>query len=104
MGDTALVTDEAVRLILAADDQWAARTGSADWKPLSEGRVRNLLEAAAPLITDAKLAEVRETVTTFLNHYGHSTAASFKVALDLAHGVLQVLDRKPLERTEEGAQ
>jgi len=42
---------------------------------------------------ERKLAEVRETVTTFLAHYGHSISASFKVAADLAHGVQQVLDR-----------
>ena len=43
---------------------------------------------------EAKLAEVRETIATFLAHYGHSELPSFKVALDLAHGVQQVLDRK----------
>lgn len=43
---------------------------------------------------EAKLAEVRETIATFLPHYGNSELPSFKVALDLAHGVQQVLDRK----------
>ena len=42
---------------------------------------------------EAKVAAARETVETFLRHYGHSTSASFQQALDLAHGVQQVLDR-----------
>ena len=50
---------------------------------------------------EAKLAEVRQTVTTFLAHYGNSTAASFSRAADLAHGVLQVLDRDK-SSSEEG--
>lgn len=49
---------------------------------------------------EARLAEVRQTVTTFLACYGHSTAASFRVAQDLAHGITQVLDRD--KGTEEG--
>ena len=50
---------------------------------------RMLLERAAERTSAAegKLAEVRETVTTFLGHYGNSKSASFKVALDLAHGM-----------------
>ena len=55
----------------------------------------------APEGAEAKLAEVRETVETFLAHYGHSELLSFKVALDLAHGIQQVLDREPLKRSEE---
>ena len=43
------VTDEAVRVAQAADDQYAT-VPALDFQPLSEGRVRNLLEAAAPLI------------------------------------------------------
>jgi hypothetical protein len=76
-----------------------------DWIAEAEGRgaadvaasVRALTEARTET-AEARLAEVRETVSNFLAHYGHNPAASFKVAADLAHGVLQVLDR-----SEEGA-
>lgn len=50
--------------------------------------------AAVAAKAEVKLTEVRETVTTFLAHYGNSELPMFKVALDLAHGVQQVLDRK----------
>jgi hypothetical protein len=45
---------------------------------------------------EARLAEVRQTVDSFLGHYGQTSLASFKVAQDLAEGILQVLDREPL--------
>ncbi len=51
MAERTLVTDEAVWLALASDDNWAADTRPSNFQALSEGRVRNLLEAAAPLIT-----------------------------------------------------
>ena len=44
------VTDEAIRAVQAADSRWAAVTRLTDWRPLSEGRVRNLLEAAAGVL------------------------------------------------------
>ena len=50
MAEHTPVTDEAVRVAQAADDQYAADTRPSDFQALSEGRVRNLLEAAAPLI------------------------------------------------------
>ncbi len=59
MAEHTLVTDEAVRLALASDDNWAADTRPSNFQALSEGRVRNLLEAAAPLIVDAKLEHAK---------------------------------------------
>jgi hypothetical protein len=58
-------------------------------------RLRTRAEA-----TEAKLAEVRQGVTTFLGHYGNTPLASFKVAQDLAEGIRQVLDREPLGTQE----
>ena len=59
-------------------------------------RLRTRAEA-----TEAKLAEVRQGVTTFLGHYGNTPLASFKVAQDLAEGVLQVLDRDKISSEED---
>lgn len=76
------------------------------WRMLSEPSADLPLAALDRAVermrtAEGKLAEVRETAETFLAHYGHSELLSFKVALDLAHGVLQVLDREPLESNEE---
>jgi hypothetical protein len=48
-------------------------------------------------VAEGKLAEVGLTIAAFLTHYGNSELPMFKVALDLAHGIRQVLDR-----SEEG--
>ena len=56
-------------------------------------RIGEAVAAAVREADGAKLAEVRSTVAAFLTHYGNSQLPSFKVALDLAHGVQQVLDR-----------
>ncbi len=45
-----------------------------------------------------RLTEVRETVTTFRTHYAGALGDQ---AADLACAVLQVIDKKPLERGEE---
>jgi hypothetical protein len=47
------------------------------------------------------VAEVRETVATFLAHYEHSELPSFRVAQDLAQEVLQVVDRDKISGEEE---
>jgi len=55
------VTDEAIRAALAADNRWAADTRPTAWETLSDARVRNLLEAAAPFIaagTQERYADV----------------------------------------------
>ena len=62
MAEHTPVTDEAVRVAQAADDQYATDTRPTNFQALSEGRVRYLLEAAAPLITDTKLAAIRPLV------------------------------------------
>ena len=45
---------------------------------------------------EAKVAELRNTAANFLAHYGSNPSASFKVAGDLAHGMIQVADREQL--------
>lgn len=60
-------------------------------------RTRMALDAA-----EARLAEIRETVSTFLAYYGDSGLASLRVAGDLAHGILQVLDRDGETRERAG--
>ncbi len=46
-------------------------------------------------VAEAKLAEVREGVTTFRTHYAGALGGQ---AADLACAVLQVIDRKPLKQ------
>ena len=72
-----------------ADGRWRVL----EPKPAAEERA---------VAAEAKLAEVRQTVTAFLGHYGNSAAPSFSVAADLARGVLQVIDRDK-DISEEGA-
>jgi hypothetical protein len=79
--------------------------------PLAMYVATDILNATAPLIraaerarterAEARLAEVRQGVTTFLGHYGNTSLASFKVAQDLAEGVLQVLDRDKISSEED---
>ena len=60
MAEHTPVTDEAVRVAQAADDQYATVTRPQDYRALSEGRVQNLLEAAAPLIVAAERERIRQ--------------------------------------------
>ena len=93
------VPDEVIDAALAADIEWMRISRSVVFRSCSRDQVRMMLEAAwvpeheRAERAEAKVAAARETVETFLRHYGHSTSASFQQALDLAHGVRQVLDR-----------
>jgi hypothetical protein len=51
---------------------------------------------------EVRLAEVRQTITTFLKHYGHSELPVFRMAQDLAEGLRQVLDRDKSSDDEKG--
>jgi len=88
--------EDATDAALAASVAWAKSVGAVAWACPSRSQVRAMAEAAGPVFAgtaEAKLAEIRETVETFLAHYGDSGLASLRVAGDLAHGILQVLDR-----------
>jgi hypothetical protein len=43
----------------------------------------------------ARLAEIRQVITTFFVVHGNSTAASLQSARDLAEGIRQIADRAP---------
>ena len=58
-------------------------------------RERDRAEAA-----EARLAEVREVITTYFTVHGNNTSASLVMARDLAEAVRQVLDRVPLGTQE----
>ena len=103
--DPSPVTEEAIDAALAADAEWMARTRQVVFVSPSRAQVRVMLEAASPLLTgpaEARLAEVRETATTFLAEYGDSGAPIFRVAGDLARAVLQVIDRDRTSSEEQG--
>lgn len=59
-----------------------------DWKDRAEA-------------AEAKLAEVREVISTYFAVHGNSTAAALQSARDLAEGTRQVLDREPLGGTQD---
>ena len=101
MSDSIPVTDDAVRALIAADDQYAAYTRPRDYQPLSDGRARILLGVAARLIADAaarREAEVRQVIATFLTVRGSDAEAG-----DLAEAVRQVLDRDKSAGEKGGA-
>ena len=92
---------EAVRALIAADDDYATFTRPHGYQPLSEGRAENLLKAAASLLGDAaarREAEVRQVIATFLTVRGGGEGAG-----DLAEAVRQVLDRDKGAGEEGGA-
>jgi hypothetical protein len=99
------VTPESLARLTPAEQQ--AFTMACEWlagdlKPPADVIV-TLVQAVQRLITDhggppradaeAKLAEIHASVIDgFLGTYGHSTLASFKVAVDLANSVRKILD------------
>ena len=94
------ISYEAVRALIAADDDYATFTRPHGYQPLSEGRAENLLKAAASLLGDAaarREAEVRQVIATFLTVRGSDAEAE-----DLAEAVRQVLDRDKTSSDEEG--
>jgi len=79
------------------------RQMAADAVALSKEHADRADAAEARLaVAEARLAEVRQTVDSFLGHYGNTSLASFKVAQDLAEGIRQVLDRDKISSEEEG--
>jgi hypothetical protein len=98
MPDTAvLVTDEVIRVVLAADNRWAEDVRLSGWRTLSEGRTRNLLEAAAPLLVAAereRIAKYRNAACAALriaetaSRYGNDpvTAERYRTAREALEG------------------
>ena len=90
--------ETAVNAAFAAAIAWQREAREALWRAPSrrqvEATIRAQFERAEA--AEARLAEVRQTVDSFLGHYGQTSLASFKVAQDLAEGIRQVLDREPL--------
>lgn len=101
---TTPVTDRAVDLALAASVTCqSAAPREAVWVSPSRRQARAMLEAAAPVIADggreradARLAEVREVISTYFAVHANSSAVYLVQARDLAEGIRQVLDRKEL--------
>lgn len=54
-----------------------------------------LLQRSRAEAAEAKLDEIRSTITTYFQVHGNSTAASLTKARDLAEGIRQILDREP---------
>lgn len=68
------------------------------WQSPSRDQVAALIRPwfDRAVAAEAKVEELRNTAANFLAHYGDNPSASFKVAGDLAHGMLQVADKEPL--------
>lgn len=67
--------------------------------PFLKDRDRAIVSLVAEKATEAaqaRLDEIRQAITTFFIVNGGSAAYSMQAARDLAEGIRQILDRKPL--------
>lgn len=91
------VSEEAVTAAVDADREWMRKSRPVVFVSPARDQVRIMLEAAAPLISgaaEATLAEVWQTVETFVKVRGELAQAG-----DLAEGLRQIRDRKPLGKS-----